>query len=126
MAILRIAVPYTGMILSTRESPAMRDALLAVGMSQVGVVKDPKRVDGEHLYKPSRYIWDVQQTCCLCGHVWVLCMHHTLSLSCMHRPIHHVFTHLLYPAPPYATLLYLTLPLPCLTLPCPTLPSNPR
>jgi 2-iminoacetate synthase len=36
VAILRIAVPYTGMILSTRESPAMRDALLAVGMSQVG------------------------------------------------------------------------------------------
>ncbi len=35
VAILRIAVPYTGMILSTRESPAMRDALLAVGMSQV-------------------------------------------------------------------------------------------
>ena len=35
MAILRIAVPYTGMILSTRESPAMRDALLAVGMSQM-------------------------------------------------------------------------------------------
>lgn len=35
VAILRIAVPYTGMILSTRESPAMRDALLAVGMSQM-------------------------------------------------------------------------------------------
>ncbi|GBF89545.1 hypothetical protein Rsub_02263 [Raphidocelis subcapitata] len=35
VAILRVAVPYTGMILSTRESPAMRDALLAVGMSQM-------------------------------------------------------------------------------------------
>lgn len=30
VAIIRIAVPYTGMILSTRESPQMRDELLAV------------------------------------------------------------------------------------------------
>jgi hypothetical protein len=30
VAIIRIAVPYTGMILSTRESPQMRDELLQV------------------------------------------------------------------------------------------------
>lgn len=35
VAILRIAVPYTGMILSTRESAEMRRELLAVGMSQM-------------------------------------------------------------------------------------------
>uniref|UniRef100_A0A0G4HKJ3 Biotin and thiamin synthesis-associated domain-containing protein n=1 Tax=Chromera velia CCMP2878 TaxID=1169474 RepID=A0A0G4HKJ3_9ALVE len=35
VAILRIAVPYTGMILSTRESPEMREHLLKVGMSQM-------------------------------------------------------------------------------------------
>nr|AHH85813.1 FeFe-hydrogenase assembly protein [Tetraselmis sp. GSL018] len=35
VAILRIAVPYTGMILSTRESPEMRRELLRVGMSQM-------------------------------------------------------------------------------------------
>eukprot|EP00873_Tetraselmis_striata_P040285 jgi/Tetstr1/460549/TSEL_005807.t1 len=35
VAILRIAVPYTGMILSTRESPEMRRELLKVGMSQM-------------------------------------------------------------------------------------------
>ena len=35
MAILRVAVPYTGMILSTRESPDMRRHLLRVGMSQM-------------------------------------------------------------------------------------------
>jgi len=35
VAILRIAVPYTGMILSTRESPEMREALLQVGISQM-------------------------------------------------------------------------------------------
>lgn len=35
VAIIRIAVPYTGMILSTRESAEMRAELLRVGMSQM-------------------------------------------------------------------------------------------
>jgi len=34
-AIIRLAVPYTGMILSTRENPEMRRELLKVGISQV-------------------------------------------------------------------------------------------
>lgn len=34
IALLRIAVPYTGMILSTRESAEMRDELFALGISQ--------------------------------------------------------------------------------------------
>lgn len=35
VAILRLAVPYTGMILSTRESPELRRATLALGISQI-------------------------------------------------------------------------------------------
>ena len=35
IAILRLAVPYTGMILSTRERPGFRDELFAVGISQI-------------------------------------------------------------------------------------------
>ncbi len=35
VAIIRLAVPYTGIILSTREQAALRDELLAVGVSQV-------------------------------------------------------------------------------------------
>lgn len=35
VAIYRIAVPYTGMILSTRETPEMRDELLSIGISQI-------------------------------------------------------------------------------------------
>ena len=35
VAILRLAVPYTGIILSTRESAEMRDKLLNLGVSQV-------------------------------------------------------------------------------------------
>ena len=35
VAILRLCVPYTGIILSTREPPRMRDALFGLGVSQV-------------------------------------------------------------------------------------------
>lgn len=35
IAILRLAVPYAGIILSTREGPELRDELMAVGVSQI-------------------------------------------------------------------------------------------
>ncbi|MFZ5651381.1 MAG: [FeFe] hydrogenase H-cluster radical SAM maturase HydG [Bacillota bacterium] len=35
VAVLRLAVPYTGIILSTRERPSFRDQLLSVGVSQI-------------------------------------------------------------------------------------------
>jgi len=35
VAVLRLAVPYTGLILSTRENPAMRDDVLSLGISQL-------------------------------------------------------------------------------------------
>lgn len=35
VAVLRLSVPYTGIIVSTRESPALRDSLLSLGVSQV-------------------------------------------------------------------------------------------
>ena len=35
VAIIRLAVPYTGMILSTREDPEFRDKLLTYGVSQI-------------------------------------------------------------------------------------------
>src|SRR5574344_285909 len=35
IAIIRIAMPYTGIIISTRESPAMRDQLVKYGVSQI-------------------------------------------------------------------------------------------
>lgn len=35
VAVIRIAVPYTGMIVSTRESPAVRREVLALGISQI-------------------------------------------------------------------------------------------
>ncbi|MDR1997761.1 MAG: [FeFe] hydrogenase H-cluster radical SAM maturase HydG [Candidatus Margulisbacteria bacterium] len=35
VAVLRLSVPYTGMILSTRETPQMRDELIDLGISQI-------------------------------------------------------------------------------------------
>ncbi|PIQ91143.1 MAG: [FeFe] hydrogenase H-cluster radical SAM maturase HydG [Candidatus Omnitrophica bacterium CG11_big_fil_rev_8_21_14_0_20_41_12] len=35
VAVLRLAVPYTGIIMSTRESAALRDELLSLGVSQI-------------------------------------------------------------------------------------------
>ena len=35
VAVLRLSVPYTGIILSTREEPAMRDAVINLGVSQI-------------------------------------------------------------------------------------------
>ncbi len=35
VAVLRLSVPYTGIIMSTRENPGMRDALLSLGVSQI-------------------------------------------------------------------------------------------
>ncbi|MCR4400049.1 MAG: [FeFe] hydrogenase H-cluster radical SAM maturase HydG, partial [Syntrophomonadaceae bacterium] len=35
IAVMRLAVPYTGMILSTREAPGYRDELMALGISQI-------------------------------------------------------------------------------------------
>ncbi len=35
VAVLRLAVPYTGIILSTRETPSMRDELFSLGVSQI-------------------------------------------------------------------------------------------
>jgi 2-iminoacetate synthase len=35
IAVIRLAVPYTGMILSTREEPGLRDELINYGISQI-------------------------------------------------------------------------------------------
>jgi 2-iminoacetate synthase len=35
VAVLRLSVPYTGIILSTRETPQMRDELISLGVSQI-------------------------------------------------------------------------------------------
>lgn len=40
VAIIRIAMPYTGIIISTRERPAMRDELVRYGVSQISAASE--------------------------------------------------------------------------------------
>ncbi len=40
IAIIRIAMPYTGIIISTRETPAMRDELIKYGVSQISAASE--------------------------------------------------------------------------------------
>lgn len=40
IAIIRIAMPYTGIIISTRERPAMRDELVKYGVSQISAASE--------------------------------------------------------------------------------------
>lgn len=40
IAIIRIAMPYTGIIISTRETPAMRDELVKYGVSQISAASE--------------------------------------------------------------------------------------
>ncbi|MFB3919873.1 MAG: [FeFe] hydrogenase H-cluster radical SAM maturase HydG [Candidatus Velamenicoccus archaeovorus] len=63
VAVLRLAVPYTGIILTTREVPAFRDELFAVGVSQVsagsrtspgGYTQDDGADDGQFFPNDSR------------------------------------------------------------------------
>lgn len=52
VAILRLAVPYTGMVLSTRENPQLRKELLELGISQISV-GSKTNPGGYSLYKDS-------------------------------------------------------------------------
>jgi 2-iminoacetate synthase len=54
VAVLRLSVPYTGIILSTRETPGMRDELFRLGISQVSAASrtapggySDERVEGD-------------------------------------------------------------------------------
>ncbi len=52
VAIVRLSLPYTGMILSTRESPKLRDELFHLGISQISAASSTevggyKKEDGE-------------------------------------------------------------------------------
>ena len=48
IAIIRIAVPYTGMIISTRESKSVRQKALRLGISQIGELRAVRRLRPAH------------------------------------------------------------------------------
>jgi len=86
VAIIRLAVPYTGMLISTRERPEFRDELLSVGISQLsagsstgvgGYYKD--KVGGEGDEAPQfkledlRSLDEVVRSVCRSGYIPSFC-----------------------------------------------------
>lgn len=80
IAVLRLSVPYTGMILSTRETPEMRRAALSLGISQIsaGSRTDPggyanARSTGQFSLGDTRPLSDVIADLVALGHVPSFC-----------------------------------------------------
>lgn len=67
VAILRFTVPYTGIIISTRETPDMRRTLLALGLSRIsagsrthaGGYKEDEQFDASPFLPDDRRTLDV-------------------------------------------------------------------
>lgn len=67
VAVLRLSVPYTGIILSTREKPGLRDELMKVGVSQLsagsrtepGGYGSPKKAAGQFVVSDERSLEEV-------------------------------------------------------------------
>ncbi|MBU0630621.1 MAG: [FeFe] hydrogenase H-cluster radical SAM maturase HydG [Candidatus Margulisbacteria bacterium] len=84
VAIIRLAVPYTGMILSTRESAALRNELIGLGISQLsagsrtypGGYKDQSAhvaVEEQFQIEDDRTLDQVINDLCVIGHIPSFC-----------------------------------------------------
>lgn len=82
IAVLRLSVPYTGIILSTRESPALRDKLFGVGVSQIsaasstmpgGYKKGHEDTLQQFTISDERSLEDVVVTLCKDGYIPSFC-----------------------------------------------------
>jgi len=81
VAVLRLCVPYTGIILSTRENRALRDELLNLGVSQMsagsktnpGGYKDTAKSNGQFETDDHRSLEEVLRAVCDSGFVPSFC-----------------------------------------------------
>ncbi len=81
VAVLRLAVPYTGIILSTRERPEMRDELLSLGVSQMsaasctspGGYREGGADDGQFSTADHRSLDEVVREVCKLGYLPSFC-----------------------------------------------------
>ena len=82
VAILRLAVPYTGLIMSTRESPEMRRATLELGVSQIsggsrtnpgGYATPAEEQAAQFARGDHRSLDEVVRDVAACGHVPSFC-----------------------------------------------------
>ncbi len=86
IAIIRLAVPYTGMILSTREPAGYRDEIISLGISQLSagsctgvggyhkeIEKDQVKDAGQFQVEDHRSTDEVLQSICLSGYIPSFC-----------------------------------------------------
>lgn len=83
IAILRLAVPYTGMIISTRESPEIRRQAFAIGISQASAASktdpggykanDDQTVESQFNINDHRSLDEVVQDICQLGYLPSFC-----------------------------------------------------
>ncbi len=84
-AVLRLAVPYTGLILSTREPPELRDELFGLGISQASAASrtwpggykqgiEPNAFDVEQFeIEDTRNVEQIMQACINAGYIPSFC-----------------------------------------------------
>ncbi len=83
-ALIRIAVPYTGIIISTRESKESREKLLQIGVSQMSggsrttvggytIAREDAENSAQFELDDSRELWEVVDWLMDCGHIPSFC-----------------------------------------------------
>lgn len=83
IAVLRLAVPYTGMIISTRETPEIRRQAFAIGISQASAAsktepggyssREKQMVEGQFNLNDHRSLDEVVQDICSLGYLPSFC-----------------------------------------------------
>lgn len=81
VAILRLAVPYTGLVLSTRETPQMRREIIELGISQISAGSQTNP-GGYHVYKTATKQFESGDLRSLEEMVVELCEHDFLPSFC--------------------------------------------
>ena len=81
VAVIRLAVPYTGMILSTRETPQLRREIIELGISQISAASETNP-GGYHVYKTATKQFESSDTRSLEEMIIELCEHDFLPSFC--------------------------------------------
>lgn len=81
VAVLRLSVPYTGMVLSTRETPQMRREVIELGISQISAASETNP-GGYHVYKTATKQFESGDMRSLEEMVIELCEHDFLPSFC--------------------------------------------
>lgn len=81
VAVIRLAVPYTGMVLSTRETPQMRREVIELGISQISAASETNP-GGYHVYKTATKQFESGDMRSLEEMIVELCEHDFLPSFC--------------------------------------------